>query len=48
MMIATKFEMRDVRKNPEQALIILVRKDTLLLDKDLTSVLSVVARVLQQ
>ena len=46
VMIATKSEMRDVRKNPDQVLIILVCKDTLLSANDLTSVLSIVARVL--
>ena len=47
-MIATKSEMRDVRKNPDQVLIILVCKDTLLSANDLTSIPSVVARVLQE
>jgi hypothetical protein len=40
--------MRDVRKNPDQVLIILVCKDTLLLANNLTSVPSVVAHVLQE
>ena len=48
VMLATKSEMRDVRKNPDQVLIILVCKDTLLSANDLTSVPSVVARVLQE
>jgi hypothetical protein len=48
VMMATKSEMRDVRKNPDQVLIILVCKDTLLSANDLTSVPSVVARVLQE
>jgi hypothetical protein len=48
VMIATKSEMRDVRRNPDQVLIILVCKDTLLSANDLTSVPSVVARVLQE
>jgi hypothetical protein len=48
VMIATKSEMRDVRKNSDQVLIILVCKDKLLLANDLTSVPSVVARVLQE
>ena len=47
VMIATKSEMRDVRKNPDQVLFVLVCKDTLLSANDLTSVPSVVARVLQ-
>ncbi|XP_022682409.1 uncharacterized protein LOC111257333 [Setaria italica] len=48
VMMTTKSEMRDVRKNPDQVLIILVCKDTLLSANDLTSVPSVVARVLQE
>ena len=44
VMIATKSEMRDVRKNPDQVLFVLVCKDTLLSAHDLTSVPSVVAR----
>ena len=48
VMIATKSKMRDVRKNPDQVLIILVCKDTLLSANDLTSVPSVVAHVLQE
>jgi hypothetical protein len=48
VMIATKSEMRDVRKNSDQVLIILVWKDTLLSANDLRSVPSVVARVLQK
>jgi hypothetical protein len=47
-MIATKSEMRDVRKNPDQVLITLVCKDTFLSANDLTFVPSVVARVLQE
>ena len=46
VMIATKSKMRDVRKNLDQVLIILVCKDTLLLANNLTSVPSVVAHVL--
>ena len=46
VLIATKSEMRDVRKNQDQVLFVLVCKDTLLLANDLTSVPSVVARVL--
>nr|XP_034570750.1 uncharacterized protein LOC117835509 [Setaria viridis] len=48
VMMTTKSEMRDVRKNPDQVLIILVCKDTLLSANDLTSVPSVVAHVLQE
>ena len=48
VMIATKSELRDVRKNPDQVLIILVCKDTLLSANDLTSIPSVAARVLQE
>ena len=47
-MLATKSEMRDVRKNPDQVLIILVCKDTLLSANNLTYVPSVVLRVLQE
>ena len=47
-MIATKSEMREVRRNPKQVLIILVCKDTLLWAKDLTSVPSIVAHILQE
>ena len=47
-MKATKYEMRDVRKSLDQVLIILVCKDTLLSANDLTSIPSVVARVLQE
>jgi hypothetical protein len=46
VMIATKSKMRDVRKNLDQVLIILVCKDTLLSANDLTSAPSVVACVL--
>lgn len=46
VMIATKSEMREVRKNPDQMLIILVCKDTLLSANDLTVVPSVVACIL--
>ena len=45
---ATKSKMRDVRKNLDQVLIILVCKDTLLSANDLTSIPSVVACVLQE
>jgi Reverse transcriptase (RNA-dependent DNA polymerase)/RNase H-like domain found in reverse transcriptase/Retrotransposon gag protein/Integrase zinc binding domain/Integrase core domain/Zinc knuckle len=48
VMMATKSEMRNMKKNPDQVLIILVCKDTLLSANDLTSVPSVVARVLQE
>jgi hypothetical protein len=48
VMIDTKSKMRDVRRNLDQVLIILVCKDTLLSANDLTSVPSVVARVLQE
>jgi len=46
VMIATKSKMRDVRRNQEQVLIILVCKDTLLSANDLTSVPSIVAHIL--
>jgi hypothetical protein len=48
VMIATKSEMRDVRKNLEQVFIILVYKVTLLSHNDLTTVPSVVACVLHE
>jgi hypothetical protein len=47
IMIATKSEMRDVRHNPTQVLIVLVYKDTLLLANNLISIPSVIAHVLQ-
>jgi hypothetical protein len=47
VMVATKSEMRDVRNNPTQVLIVLVYKDTLLLANNLTSIPSVIARVSQ-
>jgi hypothetical protein len=47
VMLATKFEMREVRNNPTQVLIVLVYKDTLLLANNLTSIPSVIAHVLQ-
>jgi hypothetical protein len=48
VMIATKSEMRDVRNNPNQVLVILVYKDTLLSANDLTPIPSVVAHILQE
>jgi hypothetical protein len=45
-MVATKFEIRDVRNNPNQNFVVLVYKDTLLPANDLTSIPSVVAHVL--
>ena len=47
-MIATKSEMREVRRNPEHVLIILVCKDTLISANDLTSIPSIVAHILQE
>ena len=47
-MIATNFEMREVRRNPKQVLIILVYKDTLLLANDLTSVPSIITCILHE
>jgi hypothetical protein len=47
VMIATKTEMRDVRNNSTQVLIVLVYKDTLLPANNLTSIPSVIAHVLQ-
>jgi hypothetical protein len=47
VMTATKSEMRNVRNNPTQVLIVLVYKDTLLLANNLTSIPSVIAHVLQ-
>jgi hypothetical protein len=46
IMIATKFEMRDVRNNPNQVFVIIVHKDTMLSTNDLTSVPSAVAHIL--
>jgi hypothetical protein len=46
-MLATKSEMRDVRCNPSQVLIVLVYKDMLLSANDITSLPSVVQRLLQ-
>jgi hypothetical protein len=48
VMAATKSEMRDVRNNPTQVLIVLVCKDTLLPSNNLTSIPSVIAHVLQE
>jgi hypothetical protein len=42
-----KVEMRYVRNNRTQVLIVLVYKDTLLMANNLTSILSVIAHVLQ-
>jgi hypothetical protein len=47
IMLATKSEMRDVRCNPGQVLIVLVYKDMLLSANDITSLPSVVSRLLQ-
>jgi hypothetical protein len=46
VMLATKSEMRDVRCNPGQVLIVLVYKDMLLSANDITSLPSVVSRLL--
>ena len=48
VMIATKSELRDVRRNLEQVLIILVCKDILLSANDLTSIPSIIAHILQE
>ena len=48
VMITTKSEMREVRRNPEHVLIILVCKDTLISANDLTSIPSIVAHILQE
>jgi hypothetical protein len=47
VMITTKSEMRDVRNNPTEVLIVLVYKDTLVPANNLTSIYSVIAHVLQ-
>jgi hypothetical protein len=47
IMLATKSEMRDVRCNPGQVLIVLVYKDMLLSANDITSLPSVISRLLQ-
>jgi hypothetical protein len=46
-MLATKSEMRDVRRNPYQPFIVLVYKDTLLSANDITSLPSVISHLLQ-
>jgi hypothetical protein len=47
VMLATKTEMRDVRCNPGKSLIVLVYKDMLLSSNDITSLPSVVSRLLK-
>ena len=41
VMLATKFELREVRKNPNQVLFVLVCKDILISPNDITSLPSV-------
>jgi hypothetical protein len=47
VMLATKFELREVRNNPYQVLFVLVNKDVLISPNDITSLPSVVADPLQ-
>ena len=47
IMLATKSEMRDVRNNPNQTLIVLLYKDTLLSANNITSLPSVISHLLQ-
>jgi hypothetical protein len=47
VMLATKSEMRDVRRNPYQEFIVLLYKDTLLSANDITSLPSVISHLLQ-
>jgi hypothetical protein len=47
IMLATKSEMRDVRCNPGQVLIVLVYKDMLPPSNDITSLPSVISHLLQ-
>jgi len=47
VMLATKSEMRDVRNNPNQTLVVLMYKDTLLSANNITSLPSVISHLLQ-
>ena len=47
IMLATKSEMRDVRNNPSQVLVVLVYKDTLISANNITSLPSVISHLLQ-
>ena len=47
IMLATKSEMRDVRNNPNQMLVVLLYKDTLLSANNITSLPSVISHLLQ-
>jgi len=47
-MLATKSELREVRKNPNQVLFVLVCKDVLISPNDITSLSSVVSSLLQE
>ena len=47
IMLATKSEMRDVRNIPNQTLIVLLYKDTLLSANNITSLPSVISHILQ-
>ena len=46
-MLATKSELREVRKNPNQVLFVLVCKDVLISPNDITSLPSVISHLLQ-
>jgi hypothetical protein len=46
VMLATKSEMRDVRNNPNQTLVVLLYKDTLLSANNITSLPSVISHLL--
>ena len=47
VMLATKSELREVRKNPNQVLFVLVCKDVLISPNDITSLPSVISHLLQ-
>ena len=47
IMLATKSEMRDVRNNPSQVLVVLVYKDTLISANNITSLPSVISHLSQ-
>ena len=47
IILATKFEMRNVRNNPNQTLVVLLYKDTLLSANNITSLPSVISHLLQ-
>ena len=47
IMLATKSEMRDVRNNPSQVLVVLVYKETLISANNITSLPSVISHLLQ-